>query len=51
MKVLVSIDVGQNGKLLHKNYDNMLLSHEKAQLNLVDNMNFISEKATLEFKK
>ena len=46
----MSIDVGQNGKLFHRHYDDFINSHEKADLFLVDTENIKGE-FTLEFRK
>lgn len=51
MKTLISIDVGQNGKLFHKHYDDLLYSHEKANLISIDSENVKKIDYTLLFKK
>jgi len=50
MKAFVSVDVGQNGKIFNKYYDNLLLSHEKADLNFIEADNLNQSKYTLLFK-
>jgi hypothetical protein len=51
MKALVSIDVGQNGKIFNKFYDNLLSTHDTANLNFLDIENVAGKKYSLFFKK
>ncbi len=51
MKTLVSVDVGQNGMMFNKNYDNLLSTHEIGNLNFVDVENNAKRDFTLHFAK
>lgn len=51
MKALISVDVGQNGNIFNKNYDNLLSTHEIANLNFVDFENNAKTDYTLYFAK
>lgn len=49
MNLFISIDMGQSGKLFHKFYDDMMISHEKGILNYIDSYNLNKREFSLFF--